>query len=156
MVHKAFQRWRFPGDPLLEPMLRTQAQMEGLLDEGLLSQAVREAEGLLKRFQHHLLYAEMDTALERRHEVPFIASASEGDAEWGFMDCLYRTPSGWVLVDFKTDELRSPAALEAAVEKYTAQLVRYRQAAKALLGQTPRSLMCFLNADRAVEVREVG
>ena len=93
MVHKALQRWRFPGDPLLEPMLRTQAQMEGLLDEGLLSQAVREAQGLLSRFQRHPLFAEMDAALERRHEVPFITSASEGDAGWGFMDCLYRTPS---------------------------------------------------------------
>ena len=155
MVHKALQRWRFPGDPLLEPMLRTQAQMEGLLDEGLQSQAVREAQGLLSRFQRHPLFAEMDTALERRHEVPFITSASEGDAGWGFMDCLYRTPSGWVLVDFKTDELRSPAALDAAVDRYTAQLVRYRQAAAALLGQTPRSIMCFLNANRAVEVREV-
>jgi hypothetical protein len=60
MVHKALQRWHFPGDPLLEPMLRTQAQMEGLLDEGLLSLAVREAQGLLSRFQRHPLFAEMN------------------------------------------------------------------------------------------------
>lgn len=156
MVHKALQRWRFPGDPLLEATLRTQAQMEGLLDEDLLHQAVREAHGLLIRFQRHPLFAEMDIALERRHEVPFITAASREDAGWGFMDCLYRTSSGWVLGDFKTDELRSPAALDAAVNMYTAQLVRYRQAAAALLGQTPRSIMCFLNANRAVEVREVG
>ena len=29
MVHKALQRWRFPEDPLLEQLLRTQAQMGG-------------------------------------------------------------------------------------------------------------------------------
>jgi len=156
MVHKALQRWRFPSDPLLEPMLRTQAQMEGLLDAGLLGLAVREAQRLLSRFQLHPLFAEMNTALERRHEVPFIGPASLEDAGWGFMDCLYHTPAGWVLVDFKTDELRSPAALEAAVEMYTAQLVRYRQAAEAILGQNPRALMVFLNANRTIEVREIG
>ena len=110
----------------------------------MLKQAIREAQALLSRFQRHPLFAEMDAALERRHEVPFITSASEGDAGWGFMDCLYRIPSRWVLVDFKTDELRSPAALEAAVELYTAQLVRYRQAATVLLGSTSPFVNVFL------------
>jgi ATP-dependent helicase/nuclease subunit A len=155
MVHKALQRWRFPEDSLLEPLLRTQAQMEGLLDEDLLGQAIREAKSLLTRFQRHPLFNEMNTALERRHELPFITRTSQEDAGWGFMDCLYRTSSGWVLVDFKTDELGSPVALDAAVNTYTAQLLQYRLAATALLGKTPRSLMCFLNANRVVEVREV-
>ena len=156
MVHKALQRWRFPGDASLEPLLRTKAQMEGLLDEVLMSQAIREAQSLLVRFQHHPLFYEMNTALERRHEVSFITKGTQEKVGWGFMDCLYRTSSGWALVDFKTDELRSPAALDAAVNKYTAQLLHYRQATIALIGQVPRSLMCFLNANRAVEVREVG
>lgn len=108
------------------------------------------------RFQRHPLFAEMDAALERRHEMPFIGPASGQAAAWGFMDCIYRAASGWVLVDFKTDELRSQAALEAAVMMYTPQLLRYRQVAAALLPQPPRSLMCFLNVNRAVEVRELG
>jgi ATP-dependent exoDNAse (exonuclease V) beta subunit len=129
--------------------------MEGLLNEDLLGQAIREAKSLLTRFQRHPLFNEMNTALERRHELPFITRTSQEDAGWGFMDCLYRTSSGWVLVDFKTDELGSPVALDAAVNTYTAQLLQYRLAATALLGKTPRSLMCFLNANRVVEVREV-
>ena len=48
MVHKALQHWRFPDDPLLDQMLRTQAQMGGLLDERLIQQAIQEAEALLQ------------------------------------------------------------------------------------------------------------
>jgi ATP-dependent helicase/nuclease subunit A len=151
MVHKALQRWRFPGDPRLEPLLRTQAQMEGLLEGALVERAVQEAENLLRRFQRQPLYAEMDAALERHHELPYVESA----AEWGFMDCLYRTPQGWVLVDFKTDELRSPQAVEAALEEYRPQLLRYRQAAERLLGEAPQTRMCFLNVGKEVEVRDV-
>jgi ATP-dependent helicase/nuclease subunit A len=155
MVHKALQRWRFPGDPLLEQSLRAQAQSEGLLDEALIQKAIREAEALLRRFQQHMLYDEMNTARERHHEVPFLDSSAKGNIEWGFIDCLYRTEAGWVLVDFKTDELRSPQAVEAAAEMYRPQLLRYRRAIEQLLGIVPRTLMCFLNIERSIEIIEI-
>ncbi len=156
MVHKALQRWRFPGDAQLEPLLRTHAQEEGLLDETLLHQAMLQAERLLGRFQNDPLYAEMNGALERYHEVAYTTpSPDAGQVAWGFIDCLYRTPAGWVLVDFKTDELRSQAALDAAVEKYRPQLERYHEAAQKLIGIPPRSLMCFLNFKRGIETREI-
>ena len=72
------------------------------------------------------------------------------------MDCLYRTPAGWVLVDFKTDELRSPQAHAEKVKKYLPQLIRYRQAAEKMLGTAPRALMCFLNVQHRVEVNELN
>jgi ATP-dependent exoDNAse (exonuclease V) beta subunit len=112
---------------------------------------VKAAENLLRRFQRQPLYAEMDAALERHHELPYVESA----VEWGFMDCLYRTPQGWVLVDFKTDELRTSQAVDAAVEEYRDQMLRYRQAAERLLGETPQTRMCFLNVGKEVEVRDV-
>jgi ATP-dependent helicase/nuclease subunit A len=156
MVHKALQRWRFPGDPLLEPLLRTRAQEEGLLDEALLHQAVQQAERLLARFQNDPLYAEMNGALERYHEVPYtISSSNASQAAWGFIDCLYRTPNGWVLVDYKTDELRSQPVLDAAVEEYRNQLKRYQQAAEKMIGTSPRSLMCFLNFERGIVTIEI-
>jgi ATP-dependent exoDNAse (exonuclease V) beta subunit len=156
MVHKALQRWRFPGDPLLEPLLRTRAQEEGLVDETLLHQAVIQAERLLTRFHAHALYAEMNNSLERYHEIPYTTTAPTGSrVDWGFIDCLYRTLAGWVLVDFKTDELHSPTALDAAVEKYRGQLQRYQQAAEKLIGRPPRSLMCFLNFERGIETRDI-
>jgi ATP-dependent exoDNAse (exonuclease V) beta subunit len=145
MVHKALQRWRFPGDPALEPLLRTKAQTEGLLDDDLLHQAVLEAENLLRRFQRHPLYSEMNDALERHHEVPFTSISTQGQAEWGFIDCLYKTQTGWVLVDFKTDELRDQQVLETAVEKYRLQMITYDHAGKSLTGETPQLLLCFLN-----------
>jgi hypothetical protein len=156
MVHKALQRWRFPGDPLLEPLIRTRAQEEGLLDGALLHQAMMQAERLLVRFQSHALYAEMNTALERYHEVPYTTTSPNADqAAWGFIDCLYRTPTGWVLVDFKTDDLRSQQALDAAVEEYRGQLKRYQQAAEKMIGISPRSLMCFLNFERGIVTIEI-
>jgi ATP-dependent exoDNAse (exonuclease V) beta subunit len=156
MVHKALQRWRFPEDPLLEQLLRTQAQMGGLYDEGLLHQAIHEAEILLQRFRQHPLYTEMNTALERQHEVPFLGASSQGNVEWVFMDCLYHTQEGWTLVDFKTDELRNRLALAAAQEMYTPQIIRYRQAVEQWLGFTPKTLLCFLNVEKTIEVIEVN
>jgi ATP-dependent helicase/nuclease subunit A len=156
MVHKALQRWRFPEDPLLEQLLRTQAQMGGLYDEGLLHQAIHEAEILLQRFRQHPLYTEMNTALERQHEVPFLGASSQGNVEWGFMDCLYHPQEGWTLVDFKTDELRNRLALAAAQEMYTPQIIRYRQAVEQWLGFTPKTLLCFLNVEKTIEVIEVN
>jgi ATP-dependent exoDNAse (exonuclease V) beta subunit len=155
MVHKALQRWRFPGDPLLEQLLRTQGQMEGLYEEELLPQAIHEAEILLQRFRQHPLYIEMNTALERQHEVPFLGESLQGNVEWGFMDCLYRTQSGWTLVDFKTDELRNRQALAAAQEMYTPQILRYRQAVEEWMGIAPKTQLCFLNVERTIEVVEV-
>jgi ATP-dependent helicase/nuclease subunit A len=156
MVHKALQRWRFPEDPLLEQLLRTQAQMGGLYDEGLLHQAIHEAEILLQRFRQHTLYTEMNTAMERQHEVPFLGASSQGNVEWGFMDCLYHTQEGWTLVDFKTDELRNRLALAAAQGMYTPQIIRYRQAVEQWLGFTPKTLLCFLNVEKTIKVIEVN
>lgn len=156
MVHKALQRWRFPEDPLFEQLLQTQAQMSGLLEERILHQAIHEAEALLKRFQQHPLYTEMNMALERQHEVPFLSASSQGNVEWGFIDCLYRTQSGWTLVDFKTDELRNRQALAAALEMYRPQMLRYRQAVDEWIGTSPKTVMCFLNIERKIEVVEVS
>jgi len=155
MVHKALQHWRFPDDAILDPMLRTQAQMGGLLDELLIQQAIQEAETLLQRFKSHPLYTEIDTALERHHEVPFLGVSAQDVAQSGFMDCLFRTQEGWTLVDFKTDELRNHQALLAAQEIYTPQILRYKQAVEQWLGIVPKTLLCFLNVEKTIEVIEV-
>ena len=156
MVHKALQRWRFPGDPALTGLLRTSAQSEGLLEEDLIQKALWEAETLLRRFQGHPLFKEIDAAPERHHEVPYVGTDPKGGAEWGFMDCLYRAPGGWVLVDFKTDRLRDQAGLEENAAEYLDQLLRYRQAASRLLSAAPRALMCFLNVERSIVIREIS
>ena len=97
----------------------------------------------------------MDTALERQHEVPFLGASSQGNVEWGVMDCLYRTQAGWTLVDFKTDDLRNKQALAIAQEMYTPQILRYRQAVQEWLGIVPKTLLCFLNAERTIDVVEI-
>lgn len=71
------------------------------------------------------------------------------------MDCLYRTQVCWMLVDFKTDELRNRQALATAREMYRPQILRYRQAVKQWLGITPKTMLCFLNIEKTIEVVEV-
>ena len=156
LVHKALQRWRFPGDPQLERLLQALAREEGLVRPELVERAVRESEALLRRFQRHHLYAEMDAAPERLHELPYVGTDPQGKVEWGFMDCLYRTQAGWTLVDFKTDDLRRRAELEGKVKEYRPQIVRYRAAAESLLGAPPRALMVFLNVEGQIWEEEVG
>ncbi|TFG47897.1 MAG: hypothetical protein E4H33_05115 [Anaerolineales bacterium] len=155
MVHKALQHWRFPDDPLLDQMLQTQAQMEGLLDERIVQQAIQEAKALLLRFRGYPLYTEIDTALERHHEVPFIGVSAQGNAQPGFIDCLFRTQESWTLVDFKTDELRNRQTLLAAQDMYTPQILRYRKAVEQWLGVVPKTLLCFLNVEKKIMVIEV-
>ncbi len=153
MAHKALQRWRFPCDKNFEGLLHTCARQEGLIEEDLLRQAIHLVKVLLGRFQRHPLFGEIDHAIERYHELPYTwLPHPDGQAEWGFMDCLYRTPDGWVVIDFKTDDLRDQPALNAAVEKYRDQLIRYQKAAERLVGDLPKARMCFLNCAGSVEV----
>jgi ATP-dependent exoDNAse (exonuclease V) beta subunit len=67
--------------------------------------------------------------------------------ESGVIDVLYETANGWVVADFKTDDIRDEEALidMLAQEGYVAQVRRYQSAAERLLGVRPRAGLCLLN-----------
>ncbi|MEJ2707918.1 MAG: UvrD-helicase domain-containing protein [Anaerolineales bacterium] len=154
MVHRAIQRWLFPGDPHLRRLLESQALQAGLVDDQQKAQALDAAEGLLKRLQTHPLHAEIEAAAECHHEVPYSLLKS-GRSESGFIDVLYRNSRGWNLLDFKSDALQTLGDLEAAVEKHLPQMRRYRDAVRATLGELPRVRLCFLDCQGAIEVVDV-
>jgi ATP-dependent exoDNAse (exonuclease V) beta subunit len=58
-------------------------------------------------------------------------------------------------MDFKTDELRNRQALTVAQEMYTPQILRYRLAVELWLGIAPKSMLCFLNVEKTIEMFEV-
>jgi len=157
LVHEALRLWLLP--PAQEAMaseaeafearLRPLAWALGLTEPATVQTALRETRRLLERLRAHPLAAEIESAAERQHAVP----CQLGDTA-GTIDLLYRLPGGWVLADFRTDELRTDAALEKVLPGYRQTLGRY---AGAVLGQLqlaapPRALLVFLNLKGAVSV----
>jgi ATP-dependent exoDNAse (exonuclease V) beta subunit len=64
---------------------------------------------------------------ERLVEVPFaVKSACDGETviRYGVIDLAVRTPSGWRLIDYKTDQL----SVEALAERYGEQARAYGRA----------------------------
>lgn len=139
LVHEAIRHWRFPDDDF-EAFIMPFALETGLTDRAETRATIRTVERLLTRFRGHPLWMEIDAA-ERYHEVPY---ALPGDR--GIIDLLYRVKAGWVIVDFKTDEVRSEVEMWEAIERgrYNEQVKRYVDAVTAQIGQRPRALMVFL------------
>ena len=154
IVHKAIQRWLFPGDERLEPLLQMAALNAGLANGEQRSQAIRQASELLERVKHHPLWGEIDGAAERHSEVPYSYQVN-GRTENRFIDLLYRGEKGWQIVDFKTDHIRDGIKKNTTLYGYTAQVKRYREAVKALLGVEAGVSICFLDDHGRVEVVEV-
>jgi len=151
MVHRAIQRWLFPGDPRLVPLLEAEAFNAGLAYEQQRENAVRRAVELLERLRRHPLWEEIEAAPERRAELPYSYRVN-GRTENRFIDLLYRTERGWQIVDFKTDPVQTAARKEELVREYTPQLQRYRAAVKTLLGVDAAARICFLDDRGRVEV----
>ena len=154
LVHRAIQRWLFPGEARLERLLESLALQAGLADTSLRGEAIQTVEALLRRLHAHPLRVEIEAAGERYHEVPFTLL----QAGWpvsGYIDVLYRYPEGWNLLDFKSDALHTAAGLDAAVETHLPQMRLYRDAVQAMLGEMPRVRLCFLDYQGTLEVVDV-
>ena len=155
MVHKAIECWCFPNKPRLLGLLEVVANECGLTQVEAYHRAQKRAVELLKRLQAYPLWAEVDAALERFHEVPY-ARMLGSRAETGYIDLLYRTVDGWQVLDFKTDAIQNDAELEDLVIKYTGQMRRYREVVTSMLGQPARTRLVFLDVLGQVRVVEVG
>ncbi len=149
LVHGALALWYFPDDARgrdLHSWADAQAHGYGITAETERDDAVRRAARLLRRFQDTPLYAEMAAARRRYHEVPYSLTTTQG-MESSVIDALYETAKGWVVVDFKTDDIRDEEALIGMLtqEGYVNQVRRYQSAAERLLGVRPRAGLCLLN-----------
>ncbi|MAM31901.1 MAG: hypothetical protein CL411_05725, partial [Acidimicrobiaceae bacterium] len=71
----------------------------------------------------------------------------------GYIDLLYRSPSGLVVVDWKTDQVHDDAAVAAKVARYRLQGAAYAAAVETATGEAvDRMVFVFLNDDGPVEV----
>lgn len=104
-------------------------------------------------------------ALSSRHwrEV-YVGAGIEGTIVEGFIDLLYETPEGLVVVDYKTDSVASDAAVDAAMGRYRLQGATYVLALRELAAQIGRpAVKCvfvFVSGDepreRAVEGNDLA
>ena len=134
LVHKAIQRWVFPGVAGYQSLIEANLIREGIVNHKQQSLVKKEVENFLNRFKEHEIYQTIESAEIRRHEVPYAVKYPNGRMDTGVIDLLYKDSSGWHVMDFKTDEIRNDDDLAVALEEYHTQLNRYQLAAEKLLG----------------------
>jgi ATP-dependent helicase/nuclease subunit A len=84
----------------------------------------------------------------------YVASPVAGQTLEGYVDLIYRTPTGLVVVDYKTDTVGDDD-LDAALARYRLQGASYALAVAQATGEpVVRCVFLFLRADGARE-REV-
>jgi ATP-dependent exoDNAse (exonuclease V) beta subunit len=150
VVHKALATWRFP-DSSFDAWTAARGRQYGIVNQDALRDLSRRSRRLLDRFRDHGLYTHMATAERRFHEVPYSIHV-DGRLESGVIDALYRRDSDWIIVEFKTDDVRDAGSLQRLLTAtdYVAQAERYVAAAQHLLGQRPRALLCMLDYEGGV------
>lgn len=153
LVHAALHRWCFPNQEDFDKFMRLQALEVGLMDETELRATLTEVRRLLRRFQAHPLYAEMDKA-ERYHEVPYTLER-EGRIEVGKIDLLCYDAGRWTIVDFKTDQIQDEDELREKVTKHAHQVRAYETAVGQLCNMDTEGWLCYLNVAGEVRVEPV-
>jgi ATP-dependent exoDNAse (exonuclease V) beta subunit len=147
LVHEALRRWRFDD---LDAFLRPFALEAGLTDPQEIRAAIQESRRLLERLRAHPLFAELDSA-ERHHEVPYYSPASRG-----IIDLLYRTDNDWIIIDFKTDEVRTDDEARETIRRagYDVQVARYARAIGDQLKVQVKTRLVFLNVNGEIKIYE--
>jgi ATP-dependent exoDNAse (exonuclease V) beta subunit len=154
IVHKAIQRWLFPGDPRLTALLEMETYRAGLVSDELRRAAITRPTELLARLRQHPLWEEINGAQERYSELPYTYTR-QGKLENRVIDLLYRNAGGWNLLDFKTDSIASLAERARLVQSYTAQVQCYAQVARLQLQQPVEARLCFLDDQGRVTLVQV-
>jgi ATP-dependent helicase/nuclease subunit A len=75
-------------------------------------------------------------AAARRWRELYVAAPLGDRAIEGYIDLLYETPDGLVLVDYKTDTVAGPADADAKTERYGLQTAAYAVALEVSTGST--------------------
>ena len=117
-----------------EGVIGREHDIAALVRSALASRTVREA-----------------VATDYRREM-YVATQVEGHTLEGYVDLVYRTPEGLVVVDYKTDAWRDESDLDAKVARYRLQGASYALALEAAAGERVAScVFLFLGTGGAVE-----
>ncbi len=99
------------------------------------------------------LYARMAASIDCRREYHFCLSVPAGSLSdlpadlagepvvvQGIADCVFREGDSLVLVDYKTDRVKTP---EELIERYRSQMQFYKQALESLLGLPVKEVLLY-------------
>jgi ATP-dependent exoDNAse (exonuclease V) beta subunit len=127
MVHEALRWWQ-PGAEGIDKLLASYAWEQGIVDAHEKERAVNEAHALLDQYQRSELYQAIAAANPVYREVPFIYDSGKRIIH-GIIDTLFLSENGrWVIVDYKTSALRSPAEARLHARRYHMQVGAYAAA----------------------------
>jgi ATP-dependent helicase/nuclease subunit A len=120
---------------------------------------VRRADAMVGRFLNSSLWTELQAADPVYTEYPFVrdvADVSVPIVRRGVVDLAYRRREGWVLVDYKSDQVREEAlATLPADHPYVQQLRTYADSWGAVVGEpVRRGGLWFADAGTHVAVVE--
>ena len=154
IVHKALQRWLFPGDPLLNDLLESEAWEAGFAAEAPRREIISRANKLLSRLHENSLWSAVSKSSERYSELPY-SYMLNGKLENRVIDLLYRGADGWHIVDFKSDPIHAILEKERLTRIYSAQVRRYKGIVSTKLGIPVKAELCFLDDQGEISMVEV-
>ena len=93
---------------------------------------------------------------ERYWRELYVAAPVDGVTVEGFVDLLYETPDGLVVVDYKTDAVPSETEIEAAVNRYRLQGAAYALALEEALDRTVARCVFVFVQPAAAREREIS
>ncbi len=144
----------------LEAMVRQKAgELERLVGALLEKEGRDRAEtsrvlAVLREVEATSLWSRVRGARAAVAEVPF-GYWEEAGRQYvtGTVDLAFREPGGWVLVDFKSDEIAGPDHLEDLARYYSPQVRAYRRAWERVLGEPVKEAgLFFTSVLRFVEI----
>ncbi|HSP22538.1 MAG TPA: 3'-5' exonuclease, partial [Planococcus sp. (in: firmicutes)] len=132
--------------------------IEELVGKELLSEdegkAVRSSS--ISKFYSSDLYGRLSRAKNIKREVPFTYAKQDQDGDHqiiqGIIDCLFEEEGGWVLLDYKTDNVLGIADIgQEMASRYGVQLAVYQEAAEAILQIRIKERLLYLFAAERTE-----
>jgi ATP-dependent helicase/nuclease subunit A len=133
VIHGLLELAMGGGQVELLPWARTLLEENGL-ERSSAKAAVETAESVIAS----PVWARAAASGSTMTEVPFEVALPGEDRLTlvrGVIDLVFREEGGWVIVDYKTDEVRSPGHLDELTSKYAPQLILYSQAWEMATGE---------------------
>ena len=150
-VHGVLQTVDLNSDPSqLDPIAAAQAEAEGISSDRSTVRALAKS-----ALSSNTVQEAADT--DHWKEI-FVATSVENTVVEGYIDLLYRSPEGLVVVDYKTDDVHYEPAFNAKVERYKIQVAAYALAVEQATGEkVERCVLVFArNGQPAREVTIAG
>ncbi len=104
-----------------------------------------------ERALHEVAFAHPRTAVDGRPEPQDADSGPPLEIVEGVIDLVFQEPDGWVIADYKTDEVKDPGEIERRLGVYRAQVDIYARSWEALTGKPVKERSLYFTARDRVE-----